>query len=95
MVVISRASITERARRQLRRAPRHIVDKLLAWIEAVEEDGLEATRRVPGFHDEPLKGKRRGQRSIRLSLQWRAIYELRTDGGAHLVSIEEVTPHVY
>jgi len=45
----------------------------MAWIEAVEEDGLEATRRVPGFHDEPLKGPRRGQRSIRLSRQWRAI----------------------
>jgi len=67
----------------------------MAWIEAVEEDGLEATRRVPGFHDEPLKGPRRGQRSIRLSRQWRAIYEIRADGGAQLVSVEEVTPHVY
>ena len=28
----------------------------MAWIEAVEEGGLEATRRVPSFHDEPLKG---------------------------------------
>jgi len=71
------------------------VDKLMAWIEAVEEDGLEATRRVPGFHDEPLKGKRRGQRSIRLSRQWRAIYEIRVRGGAELVSVEEVTPHAY
>lgn len=67
----------------------------MAWIEAVEEDGLEATRRVRGFHDEPLKGKRRGQRSIRLSRQWRAIYDIREDGGAQLVSVEEVTPHVY
>jgi hypothetical protein len=33
------------------------VDKLMAWVEAVEEDGLEATRRVPGFHDEPLRGE--------------------------------------
>jgi len=67
----------------------------MAWIESVEEEGLEATRRVPSFHDEPLKGKRRGQRSIRLSRQWRAIYEIRTDGIAQFVSIEEVTPHVY
>jgi mRNA-degrading endonuclease RelE of RelBE toxin-antitoxin system len=37
--VISRAIIAERARRQLRRVPRHIVEKLMAWIEAVEEDG--------------------------------------------------------
>jgi proteic killer suppression protein len=93
--MISGVLIAERARRQLRRAPGHIVSKLMAWIEAVEEDGLEATRRVLGFHDESLKGKRRGQRSIRLSRQWRAIYEIRTNGGAQLVSVEEVTPHVY
>lgn len=87
--------LAERARRQLRRVPGYIGDKLMAWVESVEEDGLEATRRVPGFHDEPLKGRRRGQRSIRLSRQWRAIYEIRTDGGAELVSVEEVTPHAY
>jgi len=87
--------IADRARRQLRRAPGHIVVKLMAWIDAVEEDGLEATRRVPGFHDEPLKGNRQGQRSIRLSRQWRAIYEIRSGGGIQLVSVEEVTPHVY
>jgi proteic killer suppression protein len=55
----------------------------------------EATRRVAGFHDEPLKGKRRGQRSIRLSRQWRAIYEIRTDGRTQFISVEEVTPHAY
>ena len=93
--MISGVLIAERARRQLGRAPGYIVSKLMAWIETVEEDGLEATRRVPGFHDESLKGKRRGQRSIRLSRQWRAIYEIRTNGGAQLVSVEEVTPHVY
>lgn len=67
----------------------------MAWIEAVEEDGLEATRRVPGFHDELLRGNRRNQRSIRLSRQWRAIYEIRTKDGVEFVSVEEVTPHVY
>ena len=55
--MMSGVLIAERARRQLRRAPGHIVSKLMAWIEAVEEDGLGATRRVPGFHDESLKGK--------------------------------------
>jgi hypothetical protein len=28
----------------------------MAWMEAVEEDGLEATRRLPSFHDEPRRG---------------------------------------
>jgi proteic killer suppression protein len=93
--MVSRVVIAKRARQQLRRVPGHIVSKLMAWIEAVEEEGLEATRRVPGFHDESLKGTRRGQRSIRLSRQWRAIYEIRASGGAQLVSVEEVTPHDY
>ena len=67
--MISRARISARSRRQLRRVPRHVIDKLLAWVEAVEHDGLEATRRIPGYHDEPLKGQRQGRRSIRLSRQ--------------------------
>ncbi len=72
-----------------------MVDKLLAWVEAVESDGLDVTRRVPGFHDEPLKGQCRGQRSIRLSRQWRAIYTIAADHDVQLVSVEEVTPHAY
>ena len=70
-------------------------DKLLAWVEAVENDELEATRRVPGFHDEPLKGRRRGQRSIRRSRQWRAIYEIDIDLSVQIASVEEATPHAY
>jgi proteic killer suppression protein len=93
--VISRVVITERAQRQLRRVPHHIVDKLMAWVEAIEEDGLEATRRVRGFHDEALKGKRQGERSVRLSRQWRAIYAIQMDGSGDFVSVEEVTPHAY
>jgi hypothetical protein len=33
-------------------------------------------RKVPGFHDEPLSGKRFGQRSLRLSKSYRAFYEI-------------------
>lgn len=93
--MINRVEIARRAQRQLRRAPPRIVGQLYRWIEAVEEIGVEATRRRPGYHDEPLRGQRRGQRSIRLSRQWRAIYEVTSDGQAELVSVEEVTPHVY
>lgn len=47
-----------------------------------------------GYHDEPLKGDRIGQRSIRLSRAYRAIYEIRGDTAA-FVSIEEVGKHRY
>lgn len=41
---------------------------------AVNKAGLEETRKRPGWHDELLLGKRKGQRSIRLNKLWPAIY---------------------
>ena len=61
----------------------------------VETDGLEEAKRIPGFHDEKLKGERAGQRSIRLSRQWRAVYEVQPDGDIVFVLVQEVTPHDY
>jgi len=71
------------------------VDKLLAWVSLVEQGGLEEARKVPGFHDEPLLGRRSGQRSIRLSRAYRAIYHIDDRGVVELVVVEEVTKHVY
>lgn len=51
-------------------------------------------RKIPGYHDEPLKGDRSGQRSIRLSRAYRAIYEIKADA-AQFVSVEEVSKHEY
>ena len=39
----------------------------------------KADGEFPGFHDEKLKGKRAGQRSSRLSLQYRVIYSVERD----------------
>jgi proteic killer suppression protein len=92
--MIFRVEISRLAEKQLRKLPRHIVDNLLIWVAAVEHDGLEAVRKVPGYHDEPLKGDRTGQRSIRLSRAYRAIYEIKRDT-ARFVSVEEVSKHDY
>ncbi|MBW2422147.1 MAG: type II toxin-antitoxin system mRNA interferase toxin, RelE/StbE family [Deltaproteobacteria bacterium] len=92
--MIRRVEITRRAEKQLRKLPRHIVDNLTIWVTAVELDGLEEVRRVPGYHDEKLKGDRAGQRSIRLSRGYRAIYEVKKDT-ARFVSVEEVSKHDY
>lgn len=88
-VVLSRA--VEKA---LRRLPERIVDKLFAWILAVEIRGLEEVRRVPGYHDEPLHGQRAGQRSIRLSRAYRAIYRV-VGTDVEFVRVEEVNKHDY
>jgi len=65
------------------------------WIDGVSRDGLEEMRKLSGFHDEPLKGKRAGQRSIRLSRSYRAIYRTVRDETLLFVCVEEVTKHAY
>jgi proteic killer suppression protein len=76
------------------RLPPHIRSKLQLWKRDVELAGLDAVRRRPGFHDEPLKGKRHGQRSIRLSRSYRAIYVIGKDT-VEFVRVEEVSKHDY
>lgn len=87
--------LTRRAQKQLDRAPQQVNAKMLAWMDAVEFDGLEEVRRIPGFHDEPLRGERAGQRSIRLNRSWRAIYVIRDNSDVEFVSVEEVMNHDY
>ena len=92
--VIHSVLLSAWAKKQLRAVPAHVKVKLLAWVRAVEQTGLEEVRKVPGFHDEPLKGKRSGQRSIRLSLAYRAFYTLQGET-LKFVCIEEVSKHEY
>ena len=42
-----------------------------------------------------LSGKRKGQRSIRLSRSYRAIYKVLSDGTLWFARLEEVTKHGY
>jgi proteic killer suppression protein len=93
--MIRRVEVTRRAEKQARRLPVHVSEKLWAWVYLVMEIGLEEVRKIPGFHDEPLVGRRRGMRSIRLSRAYRAMYRLVRDGNIELVSIEEVSKHDY
>ena len=92
--VIRSVVIAEPAQKQLRKVPWHVAEKLADWTLAVEAYGLEQVRKVPGYHDEPLKGKRAGQRSIRLSRAYRAIYAIVRDA-IEFVSVEEVHKHDY
>jgi len=93
--MIKYVEITRLARKQISRLPRHIVENLTAWIDDVEDRGLEEVRKIPGYHDEPLHGDRWGQRSIRLSRSYRAIYMILQSQKVQFVSIEEVSKHDY
>ena len=87
--------ISKLARRDLLKVPHHIVKKLHAWVDDVSDSGLREVRKVPGYHDEPLHGKRAGERSIRLSKAYRAIYVVRKDGSVEVVMVLEVNKHDY
>lgn len=97
--MIHEVRLSRQAKKDLRKVPAHVQTKLLAWVDAVEEEGLEEVRKVPGYHDEPLKGQRAGQRSIRLSRAYRAIYIVRNEKDDELVIefalVEEVNKHEY
>jgi proteic killer suppression protein len=75
--------------------PSHIVTKLLIWVEKVEMRGLIETRKIAGYHDEPLQGNRFGQRSIRLNRSYRAFYRENKDGLIIIVEVIEVNKHEY
>lgn len=87
--------LTKNAQKDLARVPGFIKDKLLLWIDAIERLGIQEVRKIPGFHDEPLKGERKGQRSIRLNKAYRAIYTEGQHKQVHIISIIEVNKHEY
>lgn len=76
-----------------RSAPPPVVKKYELWKALVYRHGPQQLRELPGFHDEKLKGARAGQRSCRLSLQWRVIYEI--ERSKVTVRVLELTPHKY
>ena len=92
--MITKVIFTKKVIKELGSIPNFIIDKLEVWIQTIEEIGLEETRKIPGFHDEPLHGKRKGQRSIRLNRSYRAIYVIRSNSWV-FVEIIEVNKHDY
>jgi len=93
--MITEVEISKRAQKQLKKMPVRIAKSLQLWVHAVAAVGLDEIRRIPGYHDEPLKGNRKGQRSIRLSRSYRTIYIVKTHDKGEFVFISEVNRHVY
>ncbi|HLB59859.1 MAG TPA: hypothetical protein VJL87_07255 [Bdellovibrionota bacterium] len=87
--------ISKFAQKQVRKLPDYIRKSLRTWSELIEDQGIWAMRRIPGYHDEQLKGGRKGQRSSRLSRGYRVIYEESSSGEIFIVSVLEVSKHDY
>jgi len=81
--------------KSLDRLPDFILEKFRSWVVSVEQEGLFSVRKLKGFHDEPLKGERKGQRSLRLNKAYRVIYEQTETNSIYIVSVLEVNKHDY
>ncbi len=91
----SKVWVTRFAEKQIRKLPKHIAAAFHTWVKTVELDGIRKTRTLSGYHDEPLRGDRKGQRSVRLNKAYRAIYEETDTGTVVLVGVQEVNKHDY
>lgn len=90
-----RVYIERFAEKQLSRLPEHIQERLYGWTEMIEESGISEMRRISGYHDEPLKGDRIGQRSSRLNRGYRVIYEEQPSGNITIIAVMEISKHAY
>jgi len=73
--------------------PLDVVKKYELWKDIVFRHGPEKLKDFKGFHDEKLKGARKGHRSSRLSLQYRVIYTVKRK--IITVYVLEISPHGY
>jgi proteic killer suppression protein len=92
--VINIVELSSLAKKQLKKLPLFIIISFQNWVEDVEERGLEEVRKIPGYHDEPLRGHLKGLRSIRLSRGYRAYYQI-IDGTVKFVNVERIDKHEY
>jgi proteic killer suppression protein len=86
--------VSRRAEKSLEKVPKHVSVSFFLWAREVQQHGLEPVQRIPGYHDEPLKGKLRGVRSIRLGIGYRAYYRIE-GASVRTVLVEEVNKHDY
>lgn len=87
--------LTKNAQKDLKNLPVFIIEKFFHWVKLVKQEGLRKARTVKGFHDEPLKGKRKGQRSVRLNGSYRAIYVEKLNSSIEFIEVQEVNNHDY
>lgn len=81
--------------KRFKKLPLQIKISFEVWARLIKEEGLEAMRKIPGYHDEPLRGLRKGQRSSRLNRAYRVIYMEKNEESVIMVEVLEVNKHEY
>ncbi len=90
-----KVGVSSKAAKQLKKVPDPIRIKFEYWCDLINFIGLLEARKYKGFHDEPLRGKRKGQRSVRLSKAYRAIYIEVDKERYEIIEVIEVNKHEY
>ena len=65
--------------------------EVMAAIEAAPD--TQDLRKLKGLRFEKLKGSRKGQHSMRLTDQWRLVFEIGTEGGREFLRILEIADY--
>jgi addiction module RelE/StbE family toxin len=79
--------------KSLSKAPLDVLKRYEKWKDIISISGPSGLRTIKGFRDEPLTGKWKGYRTVRLNIQYRIIYKVEKD--KVLVQVENVTSHNY
>ncbi len=89
--------MTRFVEKQSFRLPFEIQEALRKWMRTAEEVGIYKMRETggKGLHDEPLKGKLKGLRSVRLNKAWRLYYSEDDHSEVIILKIEKVDKHKY
>jgi addiction module RelE/StbE family toxin len=82
-----------RVSRQLDRLPTDVLKRYEKWKDIVVVSGPQGLRLIRGFRDESLKGQWKGNRSSRLTGQYRVLY--RVDRERIVVEVVSVSAHDY
>ena len=75
------------------KVPIEVLKRYEKWKDIARLSGPIGLRAIKGFHDAALSGQREGQRSSRLGLQWRVIYQV--SAAVFLIQVVEVIAHDY
>lgn len=79
--------------KQLHKIPTEVLKRYEKWKDIAAISGPEGLKLIKGFHDEALKGERKGSRSSRLGKRYRLIYKI--ENKRLYVKVIDITPHDY
>jgi proteic killer suppression protein len=90
----STIELTDKFKKQIKKMPSFIIESAQAWIDSVNEIGLDKTNELPGYRAHHLKGDRKGERSVSLNKSYRIIFTVE-NGEVQVVCLREINKHKY